>query len=180
MLSSFAMLVVLAAAAEEPGRATGFCERDGKTLSFVDAIAFPDARDKEGATTTTLYLVSVALDRKALAECLHCGRPLPEKPLRSARRAAVEAQVRAANGGWLHARRFGGPDATVLVIEIQGDGPDGTSASIMLGNERVTAKVREQDDHIAGKVSSDAGFGNRCDAVFDFKLGWPKLEKPQA
>ena len=176
MLFSLAMLVALSGAAEDPSRVTGYCERGGKSVAFVDAIAFSDARDESGTETITLYLVSVPLDRAALAECLHCTRPLPEKPQRSVRREAVEAQVRVANGGWLHVRRFGGADATVMLVDILHGAPGMAQSSIMAGNERVDVKVREDDDHIAGTVASDGAFGNTCSAVFDFKLGWPKAK----
>jgi len=43
----------------------GFCERDGKRITFSDGIAFADARDAEGVVTTTIYLTAKPLDRKA-------------------------------------------------------------------------------------------------------------------
>ena len=177
MVLSVLASAALFAAAVDPQRVTGYCERGGKSLAFVDAIAFPDARDREGATTITLYLVSVPLDREALAQCLHCGRPLPDKPRRSVRREAVEAQVRASNGGWLQVRRFGGADGTVVVVDILHAGPDGAQSSIMAGNERADVRLRDEDDHIAGKVASSGGYGNTCDAVFDLELGWPKVQQ---
>jgi len=176
MLISIALATLLMAAGEVPVQVTGFCERAGETFSFVDAIAFDDARDKKGVVTTTLYLVSAPLDREALAGCLNCSRPLLEKPTRSVRREAVEAQARAAGAGWLQARYFGGQGATVFVMDIARGRADGGATSIMAGNEKVQATLRDADRHLAGKVLSDAGFGNRCEAVFDVKVGWPKAE----
>ena len=48
-------LVVLAGPAQADS-VQGFCERDGKRITFSDGIAFIDARDAEGVVTTAIYL----------------------------------------------------------------------------------------------------------------------------
>lgn len=159
------------------GHVTGYCERGGKSVSFVDGVAFADARDESGAITTTIYLTSMPLDRKKLAECRGCGRPLGENTLASSRGDAVDAQINAADGGWLEASHVGGEIDITTVVNVAYVAPDGTHTGIMAGNERLSFEVRDEDKHIAGKVTTEAGdYGMICDVVFDFAMGWPKPE----
>ena len=66
MRSLILMVLVVLAMPARADSVHGFCERDGKRITFSDGIAFVDARDADGVVTTTIYLTAKPLDRKAL------------------------------------------------------------------------------------------------------------------
>lgn len=179
MTSLTSMFVVLALAA--PAHAdsvSGFCERDGKRLTFSDGIAFADARDADGMVTTTIFLTAKPLDLADLAKCSECSEPLTENTFGSPRGDRIKAQRSATAAGWIELAHSDGVNGMTSLGNIMYLADDGVLTGIDGGNGRVTVELRD-DGRAVGKVTSEArgeGYDETdmtCAISFDVAIGWP-------
>jgi len=177
LLVLFVLLAQLPSAHADSVR--GFCERDGKRLTFSDGIAFADARDENGAVTTTIYLTANKLDRAALAKCAECAGALPENTMMSPRGDLIEAQRSATAKGWMEISHVGGELDMTTIANIMYLADNGTLTGLDGGNGHVAFDART-DKRVAGKVTSEAREAPmnetdmKCDIAFDLAVGWPK------
>lgn len=157
----------------------GYCERDGKRLTFSDGIAFVDARDAGGVVTTTIYLTSKPLDRKALAACSECAEAPGENTFVSPRGDRVEAQRSATADGWIEIQHVGGELDMSTIVNLMYIDRDGVMTGLDGGNGRVSLQTNSPT-RIAGKVTSEAheppydDTDMDCAISFDVAVGWPK------
>jgi hypothetical protein len=168
--SAFLASVVLAAGSS----ASGQCQREGTTLTWVDGIAFESARSAEGRLETAIFLTTVPIDRAQLATCPDCNDGLPENSFVSPREDWLEAQLKKAKGGWFAASYVGGDMDMTIVHDVGYMAPDGVQTGITAGNERLTLEVND-GKRIAGTLHSAEGdyFGASCSGRFDLAVGWP-------
>ena len=158
---------------------SGYCERDGKRLTFNDGIAFADARDTTGAVTTTIYLTANKLDRAALAKCAACASALPENTALSPRGDLIEAQRTATAKGWMEIQHVGGELDMTTIVNLMYLADNGTLTGLDGGNGRVSFES-QTEKHVAGKVTTEAREAPmnqtdmHCDIAFDLAVGWPK------
>jgi hypothetical protein len=157
----------------------GYCERGGKRLEFTDGIAFADARDENGAITTTIYLTAKPLDRAALAKCAECAGALPATTSMSPRGDLIEAQRTATAKGWMEIAHVGGELDMTTLVNLMYLADNGTLTGLDGGNGHIAFDTRT-DKHVVGKVSSEAREAPmnetdmKCDVAFDLGVGWPK------
>ena len=157
----------------------GFCERDGKRITFSDGIAFVDARDAEGVVTTVIYLTAKPLDRKALAACAECADAPGENTFMSSRGDEVEKQRSATADGWIEIHHTGGELDMTTIVNLMYLAKDGVLNGIDGGNGKVTLQTNGPT-RMVGKVTTEAReapFNDtdmNCAASFDLALGWPK------
>ena len=157
---------------------SGYCERDGKRLSFSDGIAFEDARDADGTVTTTVYLTANRIDRAALAQCGECRGALGENTFVSPRGDLIEAQHAAVDAGWLEFQHVGGELDMTTLVNLMYLAPDGTLTGLDGGNGRIELTTRD-GRRIAGRVLTEAREAPMnetdmtCAVAFDLTLGWP-------
>ncbi|MEO6687786.1 MAG: hypothetical protein ABIS07_05095 [Dokdonella sp.] len=157
----------------------GFCERGGKRLEFSDGIAFSDARDAQGAITTTIYLTAKSLDRKALAKCVECAGKLPENTAMSPRGDLIEAQRAATAKGWMEIQHVGGELDMTTLVNLMYLADNGTLTGLDGGNGHVALDTHTEK-RVAGKVTTEAREAPmnqtdmHCDIAFDLGIGWPK------
>lgn len=176
----FLMLVFAAPAHADSVK--GFCERDGKRLTFTDGIAFADARDEDGVVSTTIYLTARPLDRAALARCAECAGPLPQNTFGSPRGDLIEAQRSATAAGWMEIGHTGGELDITTIVNVMYLADDGVLTGIDGGNGRVAFDVRN-DTRAAGRVFTEAHeppydeTDMTCDIKFDLVVGWPGVRK---
>lgn len=154
---------------------SGECQREGTTLKFVDGIAFESARDEEGRLTTSIFLTTLPIDRKQLAQCTDCGGELPTNTFMSPRRDWIGAQFKATKGGWLSAEYVGGDLDMLSVHGVDYFAPDGVQTGIAAGNERMTLEVND-GKRMVGTLSFAEGdyWGATCSGRFDIAVGWPQ------
>ncbi|MFZ1391424.1 MAG: hypothetical protein WAS23_07550 [Dokdonella sp.] len=173
---SFLLLPMLPAYA---GSVQGFCERDGKRITFTDGIAFVDARDSDGVVTTTLYLTAKPLDRKALAQCAECAGAPGENTFSSPRGDLVEAQRTATADGWMEIQHVAGELDMATIVNIMYLAKDGVLTGIDGGNGKVVLETNTPT-RIVGMVVSEAHEAPMnetdmtCKVAFDLVPGWPK------
>ena len=171
-------LVVLAGQAKADS-VQGFCERDGKRITFSDGIAFIDARDAEGVVTTAIYLTAKPLDRKALAACGECAAAPGLETFSSERGNTVEKQRSATADGWVELQHVAGELNMTSIVNLMYLAPDGVLTGLDGGNGRV-ALLTNSATRIVGTLTSDAReapFNDTdmtCEASFDLTVGWPK------
>jgi hypothetical protein len=176
-LVSIVFLVFMASA--HAGSVEGFCERDGKRITFSDGIAFADARDSEGVVTTTLYLTARPLDRKALAACADCAKAPGENTFMSPRGDIVEAQRAAIADGWVEIQHVGGDLDMTTIVNLMYLAEDGTRTGLDGGNGRVRLEINSPGRMI-GTLTTEAReppmneTDMNCDVTFDLAVGWPK------
>ena len=157
----------------------GFCERDGKRLTFTDGVAFADARDSTGAVTTTIYLTADKLDRAALAKCAECASALPENTAQSPRGDLIEAQRTATAKGWMEIQHIGGELDMSTIANLMYLADNGTLTGLDGGNGHVSFQSRTEK-RVTGKVATEAREAPMnqtdmlCDIAFDLAVGWPK------
>ncbi|MBX3696956.1 MAG: hypothetical protein KF811_04035 [Dokdonella sp.] len=157
----------------------GYCERDGKRLVFSDGIAFADARDAEGVVTTTIYLTSKPIDRKALAACVECAAAPGENTFSSPRGDRIEAQRSATADGWIEIQHVGGELDMTTIVNLMYVAKDGTLTGLDGGNGRVLLQTHSPS-RIVGQVSTEAheppmdDTDMDCAIKFDVAVGWPK------
>lgn len=172
-------LILVLAAPAHADSVQGYCERDGKRISFSDGIAFVDARDAEGVVTTTIYLTAKALDRKSLAACSACAEAPGENTFMSSRGDEIEGQRAAVADGWIELQHVGGELDMTSIVNIMYLSSDGVLTGLDGGNGQVTIGTNNPT-RIAGKVTSEAReapFNEtdmKCEASFDLAVGWPK------
>lgn len=178
MRSLLASTLLLFAASAHADSVSGYCERDGKRLTFSDGIAFQDARDEQGRVTTTVYLTANAIDRAALAQCPDCREALGENTFMSPRGDLVEAQHAAVDAGWLEFQYVGGDLDMTTLVNLMYLAPDGTLTGLDGGNGRIELATNDAT-RIAGKVLTDAREAPmnetdmQCEISFDLAPGWP-------
>ena len=157
----------------------GFCERDGKRITFGDGIAFVDARDAEGMVTTAIYLTAKPLDRKALAACAECAAAPGLETFSSERGNTVEKQRSATADGWVEMQHVAGELNMTSIVNLMYLAPDGVLTGLDGGNGRVALQVNSAT-RIVGTLTSEAReapFNETdmtCEASFDLTVGWPK------
>lgn len=157
----------------------GFCERDGKRLSFSDGIAFVDARDAEGVVTTAIYLTAKPLDRKVLAACKDCATAPGENTFMSSRGDTIEKQRSATADGWIEMQHVGGELNMSSIVNLMYLAKDGVLTGLDGGNGKVTLQMNTPT-RVVGKVISEAheapynDTDMNCEASFDLAVGWPK------
>lgn len=157
----------------------GFCERDGKRITFSDGIAFVDARDADGVVTTTIYLTAKPLDRKALAACAACSEAPGETTFSSARGNEVERQRSATADGWIEMQHVAGELDMTTIVNLMYLAKDGVLTGLDGGNGKVVLQTNSPT-RIAGKLTSEAheapynDTDMNCAASFDLTVGWPK------
>lgn len=157
----------------------GFCERDGKRLTFSDGIAFVDARDSEGVATTAIYLTAKPLDRKALAACVACASAPGENTFSSPRAQEIKKQRSATAAGWIELQHVAGEMDMTSIVNIMYLASDGVLTGIDGGNGKVVLQSKGPA-RIVGKVISEAheapynDTDMNCAVSFDLALGWPK------
>ncbi|HEY6943249.1 hypothetical protein [Dokdonella sp.] len=173
------MLVLLALAGPaHAGGVGGYCERDGKRVTFSDGIAFADARKSDGTVTTTIYFTARPLDRGALAACAACAAAPGESTFTSPRRDAVEAQRSATADGWMEIAHTAGELELATIVNLMYLAPDGTLTGLDGGNGQVAFTTRNAA-HVSGKVTTEAReppmneTDMTCDVSFDLAVGWP-------
>lgn len=168
-------LSILAAGGAAANSVSGECQREGTTLKWVDGIAFESARDEKGWVTTAIYFTTKPIDRKQLAQCPDCGGELPANTFLSTREDWIDAQIKAAKGGWLSASHVGGEMDMVMVNDISHFAPDGMQTGIQAGNERLSFEVND-GKRMTGTLSFAEGdyFGATCAGKFDLTVGWPQ------
>jgi len=177
LLVAFNLFVLLPSAHADSVR--GFCERDGKRLAFTDGIAFADARDENGAVTTTIYFTANKLDRAALAKCAACAGALPENTMMSPRGDLIEAQRSATAKVWMEIQHVGGELDMTTIVNLMYLADNGTLTGLDGGNGRVSFDTRT-DTRVAGKVATEAREAPmnetdmQRDIAFDLAVGWPK------
>jgi hypothetical protein len=154
----------------------GKCQREGTTLEFVDGIAFQVAARDEGETvTTSIYFTTKPIDRAQLAKCPDCQGALPAETLvGSPRERWIDAQIKAAAGGWLRAHHIGGAMDMTVVHDVNYFAPDGTLTGIAAGNEQLTFDVND-GKRVSGTLGYREGdyWGATCEGKFDLEVGWP-------
>ena len=161
------------------GTVAGFCERDGKRITFGDGIGFADARDSDGVVTTTLYLTAKSLDRKALAACAECAQAPGESTFTSPRGDVVEAQRAATADGWVEIAHVGGELDMTTIVNLMYVAKDGTRTGLDGGNGRVMLETNSPT-RIVGTLTTEAREAPmnetdmNCDVKFDVAVGWPK------
>lgn len=164
--------------AARAGTVEGYCERDGKRLTFSDGLAFVDARDAEGVVTTTIYLTSKPLDRKALAACAECAGAPGESTFSSPRGDRIEAQRSATADGWIEIQHVGGELDMTTIVNLMYVAKDGTLTGLDGGNGRVSLQTKSSSRFV-GKVTSEAHeppmneTDMDCAVSFDLAVGWP-------
>jgi len=157
----------------------GFCERDGKRITFSDGIAFADARDAEGVVTTTIYLTAKPLDRKALAACVECAGTLGEDTFGSSRGDEIEKQRSATADGWIEIAHVAGELNMTTIVNLMYLASDGVLTGLDGGNGKVTLQTNSPT-RIVGTLTSEAheapynDTDMKCAASFDLTVGWPK------
>jgi hypothetical protein len=157
----------------------GFCEREGKRITFSDGIAFADARDSEGVVTTTLYLTAKPLDRKALAGCAECAKAPGENTFMSPRGDVVEAQRAATADGWVEVQHVGGELDMTTIVNLMYVAEDGTRTGLDGGNGRVNIEINSPT-RMVGTMTTEAHeppmneTDMNCEVKFDLAVGWPK------
>jgi hypothetical protein len=172
-------LTLMFAAPAHADSVQGYCERDGKRISFSDGIAFVDARDAEGVVTTTIYLTARSLDRKALAACSACAAAPGENTFMSSRGDEIENQRAAVADGWIELQHVGGELDMTSIVNIMYLSSEGVLTGLDGGNGQVIIGTNSPA-RIAGKVTSEAReapFNEtdmKCEASFDLAVGWPK------
>ncbi len=177
-IPSLIVLLILAPAVQADS-VKGFCERDGKRLSFTDGIAFADARDADGKVTTTIYLTAKPLDRAALSRCVECAGKLPESTFTSPRGDLIEAQRAATAEGWMEIAHVGGELDMSTIVNLMYLAKDGVLTGLDGGNGSVEFATRD-DKRVTGKVVTTAREAPmnetdmNCDVAFDLAVGWPK------
>ena len=159
----------------------GFCERDGKRISFSDGLAFADTRDSEGFLITAIYLTAKTLDRKALAACKECASAPVENtwPRTSLRSKTIENQRSATADGWIEIRHVGGELNRSSVVNLMYLSSDGVLTGLGGGNGQVTLQTNTAT-RVVGTLASEAREAHlnetvtKCEASFDLAVGWPK------
>jgi hypothetical protein len=157
----------------------GFCERDGKRITFSDGIAFADARDSEGVVTTTLYLTAKPLDRKALAACEDCAEAPGENTFISPRGDAIKAQRSATADGWVKIEHVGGELDMTTIVSLMYVAADGTLTGLDGGNGRVKLEINGPT-RMVGSIVTEAREAPmnetdmNCAVKFDVAVGWPR------
>jgi hypothetical protein len=170
-------LVFLLAGVAHADSVEGWCERDGKRLTFSDGIAFEDARDEYGKLTTTIFLTAKPLDRAALAKCTECRGGPSENTFLSPRGDVVEAQHAAVDAGWMELAHIGGDLDMSTIVNLMYLAADGTLTGLDGGNGRVELSAKGK--RFTGKVVTEArepGMDQTdmtCDVSFDLAVGWP-------
>jgi hypothetical protein len=174
-IALIAFVLSVAAGNAAAASASGECQREGTTLKWVDGIAFESARDENGVVTTAIYFTTQPIDRKQLALCPDCGGELPANTFLSTREDWLDAQIKAAKGGWLSASYVGGEMDLVVVNDVMHFAPDGMQTGIAAGNERLTFEVND-GKRMAGTLAYAEGdyFGATCAGKFDLEVGWPQ------
>ena len=175
------ILIALAALAgqAQADSVQGFCERDGKRITFSDGIAFVDARDAEGVVTTAIYLTAKPLDRKALAACGECAAAPGLETFSSERGNTVEKQRSATADGWVELQHVAGELNMASIVNLMYLAPDGVLTGLDGGNGRVALQTNSAT-RIVGTLTSEAReapFNETdmtCEASFDLTVGWPK------
>lgn len=173
------LLLLSLMSAARAGSVEGHCERDGKRLVFSDGIAFADARDAEGVVTTTIYLTSKPLDRKALAACVDCADAPGENTFSSPRGDRIEAQRAATADGWIEIQHVGGELDMTTIVNLMYVAKDGTLTGLDGGNGKVVLQAHSPS-RIVGQVSTEAheppmdDTDMDCAIKFDVAVGWPK------
>jgi hypothetical protein len=161
---------------------SGYCERDGKRLTFSDGIAFEDARAADGTVTTTVYLTAGPLDRAALAQCGECRGAPGENTFLSPRGDLIEAQHAAVDAGWLEFQHVGGELDMTTLVNLMYLAPDGTLTGLDGGNGRIELTARDAK-RVAGQVVTEAREAPmnetdmRCAVSFDLTPGWPGAKR---
>ena len=157
----------------------GFCERDGKRITFSDGIAFVDARDAEGVVTTAIYLTAKPLDRKALAACSTCASAPGENTFTSSRGDEIEKQRSATADGWVEMQHVAGELDMTSIVNLMYLAKDGVLTGLDGGNGKVTLQTNSPT-RIVGTLASEAheapynDTDMNCAASFDLTVGWPK------
>lgn len=176
LISAMLFFVAIPALADS---VQGFCERDGKRLTFSDGIAFVDARDSDGVATTAIYLTAKPLDRKALAACVTCASAPGENTFSSTRGQEIEKQRSATAAGWIELHHVAGELDMASIVNIMYLASDGVLTGIDGGNGKVVMEGKGPA-RIVGKVISEAheapynDTDMNCAVSFDLALGWPK------
>ena len=171
-------LVVLAGPVQADS-VQGFCERDGKRITFSDGIAFVDARDAKGVVTTAIYLTAKPLDRKALAACGECAAAPGLETFSSERGNTVEKQRSATADGWVEMQHVAGELNMTSLVNLMYLAPDGVLTGLDGGNGRVALQTNSAT-RIVGTLTSEAheapydDTDMTCEASFDLTVGWPK------
>lgn len=177
-----ALLVALLLPSFAQAGVNGFCERNGKRLTFTDGIAFFDARDADGEITTTVYLTAKKLDRDALKACANCRDALPEDNFLSPRGRAINQQKSAVNEGWIELSHAGGESTMGTIINIMYLADDGVLKGINGSNSTGSLTFSSlSETHLGGTIKTvptepeyfdDSDM--TCDVSFDLPVGWPK------
>ena len=170
-------IVISAAAPAGAAEVAASCQREGKTLTFVDGLAFDSVLTPEGQRTTALYLTTLPIDRAKLARCAACNAgTLPDDIFAdNPREDAIEQQFKEGNGGWFVARYTGGDMDMTTVDGVYFYTPEMMSG-IGAGNEEVTFEVND-GTRMRGTLSSrDPAdyWGATCTGRFDVPVAWPK------
>ena len=177
MRTAILMSLVLLSSSALADSVAGYCERDGKRLEFHDGLAFIDARDAAGVTTTTIYLTVKPIDRKALATCSECAEAPGEDTFGSPRGDAIEA-LAATKAGWVEMQHVGGDLDMTTIVNLMYLAADGVLNGLDGGNGKVTLQTNDAK-RIAGTLGSEArgeGYDETdmtCNVAFDLTPGWP-------
>lgn len=156
----------------------GYCERDGKRITFSDGIAFVDARDANGMVTTVIYLTAKPLDRKALAACVACASAPGEDTYSSSRGNEIEKQRSATADGWIEMQHVAGELDMTSIVNLMYLADDGVLTGLDGGNGKVILTTNSPT-RMVGKLTSEAheppynDTDMNCAATFDLKVGWP-------
>ena len=179
MRAATLLLLVLLMTPAYADSVKGFCERDGKRITFTDGIAFVDAKDSDGVVTTTIYLTAKALDRKALAACADCAAALGENTFSSPRGDLIEKQRSATADGWMEIQHVAGELDMSTINNIMYLAKDGVLTGIDGGNGKVVLETNTPT-RIVGMVVSEAHEAPMnetdmtCKVAFELTPGWPK------
>lgn len=177
MRSILLFILISAAGPADASEVAASCQREGKTLAFVDGLAFESVRTPEGRLTTALYLTTQPIDRGKLARCTACAADvLPDDIFAdNPREDAIEQQLEDVRGGWFLARYTGGDMDMTSVDGVYYYTPEAMSG-IGAGNEEVTFEVND-GKRMRGTLSSrDPAdyWGATCTGRFDLPVEWPK------
>ncbi|MEZ5462895.1 hypothetical protein [Dokdonella sp.] len=157
----------------------GYCERDGKRITFTDGIAFVDAVDSDGIATTAIYLTAKPLDRKALAACEECASAPGENTFMSSRGDEIEKQRSATAEGWIEMQHVAGELDMTSIVNLMYLADDGVLTGLDGGNGRASLQTHSPT-RIVGKLTSEAheapynDTDMNCAASFDLAVGWPR------
>ena len=179
MRSLILMVLVVLAMPARADSVHGFCERDGKRITFSDGIAFVDARDADGVVTTTIYLTAKPLDRKALAACGECSAAPGEDTFGSPRGDEIEKQRSATADGWVEIQHVAGELNMTSIVNLMYLSKDGVLTGLDGGNGKVILQINSPT-RIVGKLVSEAheapynDTDMTCEVSFDLVVGWPR------